>query len=40
MPDFTPDRLDDDALNDLLAYLARFRVNEPPRRQAPAGDRN
>jgi len=40
MPDFTPDRLNEDALNDVVAYLARFRVNEPPRRQAPAGDRN
>jgi putative heme-binding domain-containing protein len=40
MPDFSADRLNDDALNDLLAYLARYRVNEPPRRQAPAGDRD
>jgi hypothetical protein len=40
MPDFTPDRLNDGALDDLLAYLARFRVNAPSRRQEPAGDRN
>jgi putative heme-binding domain-containing protein len=40
MPDFAPDRLSDSALDDLLAYLARYRVNEPPRRPAPAGDRD
>jgi putative heme-binding domain-containing protein len=40
MPDFTPDRLSDAALDDLLAYLARYRVNEPPRRPVPAGDRD
>jgi putative heme-binding domain-containing protein len=37
MPDFGPDRLSDSNLNDLLAYLARFRV-APPRRPQPASD--
>jgi hypothetical protein len=32
--------LSDAALDDLLAYLARYRVNEPPRRPVPAGDRD
>ena len=37
MPDFGPDRLPDSSLNDLVAYLATFRV-APPRR-SPADDR-
>jgi putative heme-binding domain-containing protein len=32
MPDFTPDRLSDPDLNDLLAYLATLRISGPPRR--------
>lgn len=42
MPDFPTTRLDDSALADLLAYLSRFRVADPPRGPAgrPAGDRN
>ena len=32
MPDFTPDRLSDKDLNDLLAYLGTLRISAPPRR--------
>src|SRR5262245_44565242 len=37
MPDFGPDRLSDSNLNDLLAYLAKFRL-PPPRRSQDASD--
>jgi putative heme-binding domain-containing protein len=42
MPDFGTDRLSDEDLNDLLAFLGTFRVAEPPRRQTdgPADNRN
>jgi len=37
MPDFGPDRLSDAQLNDLLAFLAKFR-SAPPRRNQDATD--
>jgi len=42
MPDFGTDRLSDEELNDLLAFLGTFRVAEPPRRQSdgPVDNRN
>jgi len=36
MPDFGPDRLSSQDLNDVVAYLATFRASQQPRR-APAG---
>lgn len=34
MPDFGPDRLSDQGLNDLLAFLGTRRISEPPKRSA------
>jgi putative heme-binding domain-containing protein len=39
MPDFGPDRLGDQDLNDVVAFLATFRASQPPRRTpAPTAD--
>jgi putative heme-binding domain-containing protein len=38
MPDFGPEKLSDQQLNDLVAYLAKFRVSAPARGAASRPD--
>ena len=38
MPDFGPDRLSNQDLNDVVAYLATFRASQPQRRPPAGGD--